>query len=383
MIPLSVPNLKGNEKEYVLDAIEKEWVSTGGSYIDRFETEISNYLGVQSAVACQSGTSGLHLSLLESGISIGDEVIVPTLTFIAAVNPVKYLNANPIFMDCDDTLCIDVVKIKEFIEKKCRYEENKLINNRTGAHIKAIVAVHVFGNMCDMESLTEICKKYSLKLIEDATEALGTYYTNGKFKGQYAGTIGDYGVFSFNGNKIITSGGGGMIVSKHAENLNHIKYLSTQAKNDELHYTHHEIGFNYRMTNVQAAIGLAQLEQLEDFIIIKEENYSLYKKGIEESDYKLIEFNDNIRPNYWFYSLKINNNYNIDNFIKSLGEKSIQTRPIWDLNHLQKPYKENESYKIEKALLYVDSIINIPCSSNLNQVDVNYVCNTLLEIEDK
>ncbi|MBB6625561.1 LegC family aminotransferase [Clostridium gasigenes] len=383
-IPLSVPNLKGNELKYVVDAVEKEWVSTGGSYINDFEKNISKYLNVDEAVACQSGTAGLHLALILSGVTSENEVIVPTLTFIAAVNPVKYVGADPIFMDCDDTLTMDVEKLKEFCEVECEFIDNKLINKTTGKHIKAIVVVHVFGNIANMEEIMTISKKYNLMVIEDATEALGTKYISGKYDGKYAGTIGDFGVYSFNGNKIITTGGGGMMVSTNPELLKKAKYLSTQAKDDELYYIHGEIGYNYRMTNLQAALGVAQLEQLDKFIKIKKDNYNLYKKGIQNIDgINILDFNGDINPNYWFYSLIIDSEIyplNIDEAIKYLQSKGIQTRPIWNLIHNQIPYKNSRAYKIEKAQYYLNHILNIPCSSNLTTEDVNYVLSILKNI---
>ncbi|MGL6186235.1 MAG: LegC family aminotransferase [Clostridium chrysemydis] len=383
-IPLSVPNLKGNEKKYVLDAIEKEWVSTGGEYINKFEENIAKYVDVPLAVSCQSGTSGIHLSLIEAGVKSGCEVIVPTLTFIAAVNPVKYLNAEPIFMDCDDSLTLDPIKLKEFLENECVFDGDTLINKHSNREIKAIVVVHIFGNLANMEKIMELSKKYNLKVIEDATEALGSKFTFGKYKGKHSGTIGDFGIYSFNGNKIITTGGGGMIVSNDLEKLNHIKYLSTQAKDDTLHYVHNEIGYNYRMTNVQAAIGLAQLEELDSLIKTKKENYFKYKKEIEKMDkLSLIEFSKDIEPNYWFYGLNVEKSkYDVDTWIKLLHENNIQTRPIWGLIHEQLPYRDNYSYKIEKAKYYVKNIINIPCSSNLKSEEVDYVLEKLNQIEE-
>ncbi|MCR6513573.1 LegC family aminotransferase [Clostridium sp. LY3-2] len=383
-IPLSVPNLKGNEKKYVLDAIEKEWVSTGGEYINKFEENIAKYVDVPLAVSCQSGTSGIHLSLIEAGVKSGCEVIVPTLTFIAAVNPVKYLNAEPIFMDCDDSLTLDPIKLKEFLENECVFDGDTLINKHSNREIKAIVVVHIFGNLANMEKIMELSKKYNLKVIEDATEALGSKFTFGKYKGKHSGTIGDFGIYSFNGNKIITTGGGGMIVSNDLEKLNHIKYLSTQAKDDTLHYVHNEIGYNYRMTNVQAAIGLAQLEELDSLIKTKKENFFKYKKEIEKMDkLSLIEFSKDIEPNYWFYGLNVEKSkYDVDTWIKLLHENNIQTRPIWGLIHEQLPYRDNYSYKIEKAKYYVKNIINIPCSSNLKSEEVDYVLEKLNQIEE-
>lgn len=380
-IPLSVPNLKGRELEYVTRVIETEWVSTGGAFVNEFETKIAEYVGVQGAVSCQNGTAGLHIALLVSGVTKDDEVIVPTLTFIAAVNPVKYIGAEPIFMDCDDSLCMDADKLLDFCQQECSFINGKLINNRTEKHIKAIVVVHVFGNMANMEKIMKIAEQYNLKVIEDATEALGTYYTDGKYKGKYAGTIGMVGVYSFNGNKIITTGGGGMIVSNDEELLKKAKHLTTQAKSDELYYTHDEIGYNYRMTNLQAALGLAQLEQIENFITIKKANYELYKEEIERiPGLNLLDFRNNVRPNYWFYALLIDEGeygLNRDSLIEKLNMHKIQTRPVWGLIHQQKPYLYNQIYEIEKADYYWKTIINIPCSSNLSPDDVLYVVERL------
>lgn len=369
-IPLSVPNLKGRELEYVTNAIETEWVSSAGKYITDFEEKIAEYVKVENTVACQSGTAGLHLALRVCDIHQGDEVVVPTLTFIAAVNPVKYVGAEPIFMDCDDSLNMDAGKLKRFCEEECEFDNNRLVNKKTGKQIKAIIVVHVFGNMADMEAIMEIAQRYQLKVIEDATEALGTYVIEGKYKDSYAGTIGDIGVYSFNGNKIITTGGGGMIVSRNKEYMDKCRYLSTQAKDDDLYFVHDEIGYNYRMTNLQAALGLAQLEQLESFIKNKKINYFEYKKlGIN-----LIDFKDEIRPNYWFYSYLTEDR---DKLLNYLNEEGIQVRPIWKLIHTLKPYKECQSYKIEKAEYYYNNVLNLPCSSNLLTKDVGIVVNVI------
>ena len=366
MIPLSVPNLKGRELEYVTHAVETEWVSTAGPYITDFENQLKKYVGAREAVACQSGTAGIHLALLACGIKQGDEVIVPTLTFIAAVNPVKYIGAEPVFMDCDNNMTIDVSKLEEFLKTQCDQKEGHLCNKNTGRPVTAIIAVHIFGNMADMESLLAIAYKYNLKLIEDATEALGTYYKEGKYKGCFAGTMGDIGVFSFNGNKIITTGGGGMIVSNKKEYAEYCRHLSTQAKADVLYFEHDEIGYNYRMTNLQAALGLAQLEQLEGFIEKKEINYLIYNElGIE-----LLEFRKGIRSNYWFYSYITKDR---DGLLRFLDSHLIQSRPIWRLIHELKPYKEHQAYRIEKAYYFYNHVLNIPCSSNLSVEDVHRV----------
>lgn len=379
-IPLSVPNLKGKELEYVTHAVETEWVSTGGPYVNDFEQKIAEYAKCNGAVSCQNGTSGLHIALEVCGVTKYDEVIVPTLTFIAAVNPVKYIGAEPIFMDCDDSLTMDVYKLKAFCEDKCSFIQGKLINKATKKHIKAVLVVHVFGNMADMESIIDVAHEYNLKVIEDATEAIGTYYIEGKYKGKHAGTIGDIGVYSFNGNKIMTTGGGGMIVSNNEELLKKAKHLTTQAKNDELYYTHDEIGYNYRMTNLQAALGLAQLEQLEDFIKVKKDNYDFYKSEIQDiPGLRILDFKKNIRPNYWFYALYTDTSYtlNRDEIIRYLSSQKIQSRPIWGLISDQKPYEGCQTYKIEKAKQYLDHVVNIPCSTNLTREDVAYVIDCL------
>lgn len=383
-IPLSVPNLKGNELAYVTEAIESEWVSTGGPYIDKFEDQIAEYVNAKGAVSCQNGTAGLHVALKLCDVTSEDEVIVPTLTFIAAVNPVKYVGAQPIFMDCDDSLSLNAEKLRTFCESECQFVQGKLINKSSNKHIKAMIVVHVFGNMANMEDIMLVAKDYNLKVIEDATEALGTYYTSGEYNGKFAGTIGDIGVYSFNGNKIMTTGGGGMIVSDDQHLLDRAKHLTTQAKSNPLYYTHDEIGYNYRMTNLQAAVGLAQLEKLEEFIKTKKENYLLYKKEIDcIPGLKLLEFRENIRPNYWFYALYVQEGYplNRDQLIQYLSDEKIQTRPIWGLINEQRPYINNQTFKIEKAKDNLEHIINIPCSSNLRQDEVWRVINSLSKLQ--
>lgn len=382
-IPLSIPNFEGNEETYVAKAVREGWVSTGGAYINELERDLAEYLKMASVVACQSGTAGLHLTLLECGIMPGEHVIVPTLTFIAAVNPVKYLYGNPIFMDCDDSLCMDPEKLEEFIKKECELKKGILIYKTTNKPVKAIVVVHVFGNLADMEKIMTLAKEYNLKVVEDATEALGTYYESGIYQGKKAGTIGDFGVFSFNGNKIITTGGGGAITGQDVSALNHIKYLSTQAKDDEHYYIHHEIGYNYRMTNVQAAIGVAQMEQLGEFVKRKNSNYELYKELFAPSEYYMVEFREGTYSNKWFYSLHIEIDkiaMNIREVIEALQEKGIQTRPIWGLIHEQRPYEKDASYKIEKAIYYSRRILNIPCSTNLKEEEIRYVANEIVKL---
>lgn len=382
-IPLSVPNFEGNEEKYVLDAVHQGWVSTGGAYISQFEKQLAEFLNVPAAAACQSGTSALHLALLECGVCPGDSVIVPTLTFIAAVNPVKYQFAYPIFMDCDDSLCMDPAKLRSYCETECEQIDGKLYNRRTRSQIKAIIVVHVFGNMADMERIMDIAGQYGLKVIEDATEALGTKYLQGRYAGKYAGTIGDFGAYSFNGNKIITTGGGGAIVARETARLEHMKYLSTQSKDDPLFYIHHEIGYNYRMTNVQAAIGVAQLENLQTFIERKQRNYEEYRILLKDCKWgRLMDVRPGISSNRWFYSFELSDGHRaIENVIGELSEKNIQTRAVWGLIHEQKPYKNDTSYRIEQAVFYRDRIINLPCSTQLSLDEIGYVARSIKEIE--
>lgn len=380
-IPLSVPNLSLDILENIKETIETGWVSTGGRFITEFENKIARYVGVERAVSCQSGTAGLHLALRVLGIEPGDEVIVPTLTFIAAVNPVRYMGAEPVFMDCDDTLNMDMNKLEAFLEEECKYVDGKVINKQTNKVIKAIIAVHVFGNPINMEKLIEIKEKYGLRVIEDATEALGSSYLEGKYAKRHCGTIGDIGVYSFNANKIITTGGGGMVVSHDNRILDKVAFLSVQAKTDPLYFIHDEIGYNYRMTNIQAAFGTDQVDRIESFIETKIKNYNLYKEAIDEIDgLFLLPFRADTRANHWFYSVLVDKEkYGIDRdeLLKRLYEKDIQTRPLWGLIHEQRPYQQNRTYKVEKAYYYEKELLNIPCSSNLRSEDVEFVIEVL------
>lgn len=378
-IPLSIPNFEGNEEKYVLDAVHQGWVSTGGAYISTFEKNLAEFLNVPAVAACQSGTAALHLALVECGVCPGDSVIAPTLTFIAAVNPVKYQFAHPIFMDCDDSLCMDPIKLRRFCEEECEQIDGKLYDIKNHSQIKAVIVVHVFGNMADMESIMEIAGQYGLPVIEDATEALGTKYLEGRYQGKYAGTIGDYGAYSFNGNKIITTGGGGAVVAKDSTHLAHIKYLSTQAKDDPLFYVHNEVGYNYRMTNVQAAIGVAQLEELPEFIKRKQENYETYQELLRDGKWGgLLPFRTGTSSNKWFYSFVFSNHKILANqVIEKLSGENIQARAVWGLIHEQKPYRDCTAYQIQKAVTYRDRIINLPCSTQLTYDEMVRVVNAL------
>lgn len=381
-IPLSIPNFEGNEKKYVDDALEQGWVSTGGAYITKLEQQLADYLQVEDVAACQSGTSALHLSLVDAGVLPGDVVLVPPLTFIAAVNPVKYQFATPVFIDCDDSFCMDPVKLQQFCEEECTFVGEQLFYKDKA--VKAVVVVHVFGNMADMESIMEIATMYHLKIIEDATEALGTKYTTGLYAGQYAGTVGDYGAFSFNGNKIITTGGGGAVTAKSMDAVKHMRYLSTQAKDDSHFYIHNEVGYNYRMTNLQAALGVAQMEELQTFIHRKQDNYNLYCKLFEGFELgKIIQFRDGTFSNKWFYSLEINRNRvkaTMRDIIAELENRGVQTRAIWGLINEQIPYQGECTYKLDKAPYYADRILNLPSSTQITKEEITYVVEQVKDV---
>ncbi len=382
-IPLSVPNFSGNEKKYVNDAVVSEWVSTGGSLVPKFEQAIADYVGMPRAVACNSGSSGLHLAMMMAGIGRGDEVLVPTLTFIAAVNPVRYAGAEPIFIGCDDSLCLSPALAQEYLAANAEMQDGRCVSKVTGAHIKALVVVHVFGYLADMEASMDLAGRWNLIVIEDSTEALGTRCDTGRYAGKFAGTIGDVGVYSFNGNKIITTGAGGMVVSNHPDWTEHAKHLSTQAKADELNFIHDEVGYNYRMTNLQAALGLAQLEQLEGFIAHKIEMYEFYKQALDgKHHYRILPFKEGVRSNHWFYSLYVEEGHALsrDEIIQRLKAEQIQTRPIWALTQDQADYPRNQRYGDQLAYDYLHHVVNLPCSTNLTREDAQRVVDVLLSL---
>ena len=385
-IPLSVPNFGPEEAARADEAIRSGWVSTSGARVGEFEGQLAAYVGMPRAVAANAGSSALHLAALAAGIGPGQEVIVPTLTFIAAVSPLtRYVGAEPVFIGCDDSLCIDPDAVEDFCANRCTLKADGLYNDRTGARVAALEVVHVFGNMADMPRLLDIARRYRLTLIEDATEALGTRYTAGPLAGRYAGTMGDAGCYSFNGNKIITTGAGGMLVSNHPDWAEHAKHLSTQAKADELQFLHDEVGYNYRMTNVQASLGLAQLARLEDFIAIKQARYDQYRRGLDGvRGLRILPFRDEegtVRSNHWFYSLDLRGaGLDRDRFIAGLQARNIQTRPVWALIHEQADYPKNEAYGLDKALGYRAGIVNLPCSTNLTEADCDRVIEAVLAL---
>lgn len=376
-IPLSVPLLNGNEWKYVKECIDTEWVSSAGKFVDLFEKKITDFTGSKYAVACVNGTSAIHISLKLSGVKEGDEVIIPSLTFIAPVNAIKYLGADPIFMDSDNFYNIDAQKTIAFIDNETVYKNGNSYNKKTKKRISAIIPVHVWGNACNLENLVEKCKKRNIKIVEDASESLGTFYNSGKHSGKHTGTIGEFGCISFNGNKIITTGGGGVILTNNKDLADKAKYLTTQAKDDPVNYIHNEIGYNFRLTNIQAALGVAQLEQVEIFLKRKKEIYIRYSNFFNKINgltiSKVPQYANN---NYWISLLEIDRKkYGKSRcqVMSALEENGVQTRPVWHLNHLQKPYLNCQSFNIEVAIRLVESSLCMPSSSNLLNTDINQI----------
>lgn len=374
MIPLSEPEISGNEWKYIKDCLDTGWVSSVGKYVTQFEDMVADYVGSSYAVAVVNGTSALHVSLIACGIKPDDEVIVPSLTFIAPVNAVRYCGAEPVFMDCsEDDLCMDVQKVSDFIEKECVLKTDGYTYNKiSGKRIKAIIPVHIFGHPVDMDKLLEVCNRNNIVIIEDATESLGSQY-----KGRMTGSFGKTGCFSFNGNKLITTGGGGMVVTDDIGLGEKIRHLTTQAKKDPFEYDHDEVGYNYRLTNIQAAMGVAQMERLEEFIAVKRKNAAVYRELLSDiKDVEILWEKPWATSNFWFYTLKISPE-DKKKLMDFLNSKGIQVRPIWKLIPTLPMYKECQTYSIFNAVKWYDSCINIPASIALKEDEISYISETI------
>ena len=381
-ISLSIPQLKGNELKYIKECIDTEWVSSAGKYVNLFENKICEFTGSEFAIACVNGTSALQVALEIAGVSSGDEVIVPTLTFIAPINAIKYIDASPIFMDADDFFNIDIEKTIDFIKNKTKFKNGVSLNKDTNKRITAVLPVHVWGNACNLDQLINICDERNIAIVEDATESLGTIYTRGRLAGKHTGTIGKLGCLSFNGNKIITSGGGGMILTNQKDLADKARYITTQAKDDPVKYIHNEIGYNYRLTNIQAALGVAQLEQLSKFLSQKEKINKFYKEKVKKLDgYKIAPSPDYAKNNSWLNILRISEkkSSSVEFLMNKFTKNGIETRPVWYLNHLQKPYKKYFDYLIDKAIHLHASSLCLPSSVNLNEQDCSRVISILNE----
>lgn len=357
-IYLDAPNVGALEKRYLNRAVDTGYVSTVGPYVPQFESEFADYLGVKSAVSTQSGTAAIHVSLHELGIGKGDEVVVPSLTFVASVNPIIYVGAKPVFADVD---------INTWNIAPGSFE--KSITKRT----KAVIPVHLYGNPCAMDEIMSIAKRHNLYVIEDATESLGA-----KYKGRHTGTFGDMGCFSFNGNKIIATGGGGMITGRSRRRLDHIKFLVNQARDISKEYYHPEIGFNYRMTNIEAALGLAQMDRLSMFLRKKIKFNEIYRR--ELSGITSISFQKEYacaKSSFWLSCMMLDKKVDIKTLRNKLRAKNIPTRRVFmPLSDLP-PYKLYRKDCIKNSRMIYDNGLCLPSSTLNSEEDIYYICNAI------
>lgn len=332
-IPLCVPELRGNEWRYVKECLDTGWVSSVGPFVEQFEKNVAAYVGAARGVAMSTGTAALHIALLVAGVKPDDEVLVSDLTFIAPANAIRYANAWPVLVDAEPVYWqMDVGRAIEFLENQCKWEDGKLVNTVTGRRVSAIVPVHILGHPVDLDPLLEVANKYKLAIVEDATESLGSEY-----RGRKVGNLGDIGCFSFNGNKIITTGGGGMLVTNDQSLAAKAKYLSTQAKDDPVEYVHKETGFNYRLSNVQAALGCAQMELLDEFVAIKRGLAAEYAKAFADVPGVTMMAEASWACSiFWLNTVLIDaEDYGEDSraLMKRLARRGIQARPLWEPLH--------------------------------------------------
>jgi perosamine synthetase len=376
-IPLCVPEIRGNEWRYIKQCLDTNWVSSAGPFVERFERELAAYVGTKYAIAVCNGTAALHIALLVAGVQPEDEVLVSDLTFISPANAVRYVRAWPVFIDAEpDYWQMDPQKVVNFLEEECQWRNGTLYNKTTGRRVKAILPVHILGHPVDMDPILEVARKYNLTVIEDATESLGA-----KYKGQMVGTLGDIACFSFNGNKIITTGGGGMIVTDNEAWAEKARYLTTQAKDDPLEYVHEEIGYNYRLTNIQAAMGVAQLEKLDTYIATKRRIAETYSKAFEDA-VGIIPMREaawafNI---FWMYTILVDESeYGKDSraLLQMLRQAGIQTRPLWQPMHLSPAHHQAFAVDCSVAERLNREALSLPCSVNLSPDNQNYVADRL------
>ena len=367
MIPLSVPNINGNEWQYVKDCLDTGWISSAGEYVNQFEEAIKNYTGAKYAIACMSGTAGLQVSLNLAGVTNNDIVIAPNLTFVATINAISYSGAQTVLTDvCEDSWQIDVDLLEKWlIENTTTIIGDKpiTIEKLSGKKVGAIMPVYVLGGFVDTDKLLKISTKYGIPIIEDSTEALGSFK-----KGKHAGTFGLTGVLSFNGNKIISTGGGGMILTDNQDIAIRARHITTTAKSDPLEYFHDEVGYNYRLVNVLAAIGVAQMENFEQILKRKKEIDALYKKElIGIGDIKFQTNDQDSKPNCWLFTFRTKK---MRDLLIYLNSKQIQSRPFWTPMNKLPMYKDlmyiNENDISNKIF---KECISIPSSSNLTIFD--------------
>lgn len=384
LIPLSVPEIRGNEWEYIKDCLDTNWVSSVGAYVDQFERKVAERAGAKYAVATVNGTAALHVALLVSGVQPDDEVLVSSLTFIAPVNCIRYLNAWPVFIDAEPGYWqLDPDRIADFVQNDCVWDGHSLRNRRTGRRVKAILPVHILGHPVDMDPILDIAAKYSLQVIEDATEGLGAGY-----RGKSLGGLGAVGCFSFNGNKILTTGGGGMLVTNDAELAARAKYLTTQAKDDPLEYVHNSVGYNYRLTNLLAAMGCAQMERLDEFVESKRRIAQRYNQSLSAlPGVRLPKQADWAFSTFWMYTILIDEKESgIDSraLLRHLANKRVQTRPLWQPIHCSPAYEnlglQPTCPNAEK--LYAQAI-SLPCSVGLTRANQDYVIDMIASVLGK
>jgi perosamine synthetase len=365
-IPLHEPIFKGNEKKYVADCIETGWVSSVGKYVDKFERLLAEFTGVKRAVAVVNGTAALHIALKIVGVQPNDEVLIPSLTFVATGNAVVYCGAVPHFVDVSKTtLGIDPFKLEDYLKDIAIVKNNVCVNKQTGKIIRAIVPMHTFGHPVDLDPLLDICERWNLIMVEDAAESLGSYY-----KGIHTGNFGKASAMSFNGNKIITTGGGGAILTNDEKLADYAKHLTTTAKlPHRWKYEHDEIGYNYRMPNINAALGCAQLEHLEDFIEKKRQLVNKYEQLIEGYDgIKLFKEAEFAKSNYWLQTLLFDEKmYDIDQVLETLNNHNVMSRPAWKPLHLLNPFQNypKSDLSVTEQLQY--QIVNVPSSPYLGE----------------
>lgn len=367
LIPLSIPHLAGKEWAYIKDCLDSGWVSSVGPYVDRFEQETAKLLERKHAIACVNGTSAIHTALMIAGVNNNDEVIMPSLTFIAPANATRYIGAWPVFMDVDDKYWqMDIDKLKTFLEKECTYTAKGLINRRTKRIIKVILPVHILGHSVDMDPLMRLARKYGLMVIEDVAESMGALY-----KGKKVGSMADIACLSFNGNKIITTGGGGMLLTNNSVLAKRAKYLTTQAKDNPIEYIHNEIGYNYRLSNIQAALGVAQLEHLNKFVGIKKTIASVYEVRLKYVDgIRLPQQAPWSESIWWLYTVCIDpKKYGMSSrqLLQCLESHGIQSRPLWCPLHLLIPFKNAHQYALTVVEQLYKQALSLPSSVQMTK----------------
>ena len=358
-VSLHEPRFFGNEKKYLTECIDTNFVSSVGKFVDLFEEKIADYTGAKYAVACVNGTCALHLALKMIGVDCDDEVLTQPLTFIATANAISYCNAHPVFLDIDkDTLGLSPESLKYFLKENAKVENGICFNKKTKRKIKACIPVHIFGHPCRIERIVQICKKYDIPVIEDAAESMGSFY-----KKRHTGTFGEIGILSFNGNKIITTGGGGMLLFNESYLASHAKHLTTQAKvPHKWEFYHDQIGFNYRMPNINAALGIAQLEKLDSFVQSKRGLAKEYERFFKQTGVEFFKEPANARSNYWLNTILFKNRTERDAFLKYSNKHNVMSRPAWRLMSNLPMFRHCQSYNTINASDLADRIVNIPSS---------------------